>query len=260
MAVFLILIFHWYLSLFFQTFFHHRYAAHSMFTMSRSWEKIFYVLSWLAQGSSYLSPYSYAVLHRWHHSFADTHKQSYEDVNDKTLINMMWRTKIIYSSIFSRKIEIEDRFKENLPEWFSFEMFANNWITRLSWAVFYVLLYVSFATEWWMFLFLPIHFFIAPLPGAIINLFAHKYGYTNFDLQDSSRNILPVDIFMLGEGYHNNHHRYNRRANFGVKWFEFDPVYPVIRLLDRVGIISLKRAPLTRTSDSLRKPVLHEGF
>jgi stearoyl-CoA desaturase (Delta-9 desaturase) len=33
---------HWYLSLFSQTFFLHRYAAHQMFTMSKSWEKFVY--------------------------------------------------------------------------------------------------------------------------------------------------------------------------------------------------------------------------
>lgn len=32
---------HWYLSLFAQTFFLHRYAAHQMFTMNKTWEKTF---------------------------------------------------------------------------------------------------------------------------------------------------------------------------------------------------------------------------
>ena len=63
---------HWYLSLFFQTFFHHRYSAHQMFTMSPKTEKIFIFLSWIFQGSSYLSPYSYGILHRLHHAYADT--------------------------------------------------------------------------------------------------------------------------------------------------------------------------------------------
>ena len=48
---------HWYLSLFFQTFFLHRYAAHKAFTMSKRTEKVFYVLTWIFQGSNYLSPY-----------------------------------------------------------------------------------------------------------------------------------------------------------------------------------------------------------
>ncbi|MFM8347716.1 MAG: acyl-CoA desaturase, partial [Bacteroidota bacterium] len=42
---------HWYLSLFFQTFFLHRYASHASFTMSPFTEKVFYVLTWIFQGS-----------------------------------------------------------------------------------------------------------------------------------------------------------------------------------------------------------------
>ena len=71
-AVIIIFVIHWYASLFFQTFFHHRYASHAMFTMSRAWEKIFHVLAWIFQGSSYLSPYTYGVMHRHHHAYADT--------------------------------------------------------------------------------------------------------------------------------------------------------------------------------------------
>ncbi|MEN9522985.1 MAG: hypothetical protein RL065_1362, partial [Bacteroidota bacterium] len=41
---------HWYLSLFTQSFFHHRYSAHGMFTMNKGWEKFFIVLSGIFQG------------------------------------------------------------------------------------------------------------------------------------------------------------------------------------------------------------------
>ena len=52
---------HWYLSLFCQTFFLHRYSAHKMFSMSKFWERFFYALTYVSQGSSYLSPRAYAV-------------------------------------------------------------------------------------------------------------------------------------------------------------------------------------------------------
>ncbi len=74
---------HWYFSLFFQTFFHHRYSAHQMFTMSKTMEKVFIFLSWLTQGSSYLSPYSYGILHRLHHAYADTEQDPHSPKYDK---------------------------------------------------------------------------------------------------------------------------------------------------------------------------------
>ena len=46
---------------------------------------------------------------------------------------------------------------------------------------------------------------------------------------------------MLGESYHNNHHKRSTSANFGYRWFELDPVYLCIIVLDFIGIIQLKK-------------------
>lgn len=241
MEILLFIIAHWYLSLFFQTFYYHRYAAHKMFTMSKTWEKIFNILSLIAIGSSYMSPYAYGILHRLHHAYADTEKDPHSPKYDGNVWAMMWRTKIIYSDIFTGKATIEEKHKKEIPQWIEFERFADFRGTRLFWIVCYILFYIFFATHWWMYLFLPLHFVIGPVHGAIINWFAHKYGYVNFKLNDTSKNFLPVDFLMLGESYHNNHHKYGGRPNFGIKWFEMDPVYPVILLFDALGIIKLKK-------------------
>ena len=50
------LLVHWYLSAFCQSFFLHRYGAHSMFTMPRFWDRFFYLLTYVSQGSSFLNP------------------------------------------------------------------------------------------------------------------------------------------------------------------------------------------------------------
>src|SRR5437868_5875201 len=74
-SIVIILVFfvaHWQLSVFFQSFFHHRYGAHKQFTMSKRMERVFHFLSWFIQGSSYLSPRAYAILHRMHHAYSDT--------------------------------------------------------------------------------------------------------------------------------------------------------------------------------------------
>ena len=52
--------------------------------------------------------------------------------------------------------------------------------------------------------------------------------------------MFPCDLLMLGESLHNNHHN-NPKANFGDKWYEFDPVYPVIFILDKLKVIKLKK-------------------
>jgi len=45
---------------------------------------------------------------------------------------------------------------------------------------------------------------------------------------------------VLGESYHNNHHKFGGRANFGHAWHEIDPVYQVIKVLSFFHVIKLK--------------------
>lgn len=233
---------HWYLSLFFQTFFLHRYAAHKAFTMSPFWEKVFFVLTWFFQGSNYLSPYGYGVMHRMHHAFADTPNDPHSPKYDESLFKMMWKTKSIYSDITNKKVEVDKRFTDGVPEWQAFDKFARSWVSRLLWGAAYFSVYWAFADVWWLWLFLPIQFILSPVHGAIINWFAHLYGYRNFEVGDTSKNFLPVDFLMMGESYHNNHHKHGSRANFGgVRWHEIDPTYQVIKVLNLVGIIKMTK-------------------
>ena len=241
MTIFIFFVAHWYLSLFAQTFFLHRYAAHQMFTMNKFWEKVFYILTAVFQGSSFLSPKAYGIMHRMHHAYADTEKDPHSPKHSKNLFDMMWKTRIIYSSILTDSANTDDKFKKNVPYWPALEKIAGHGLVRLAWAAFYILFYMQFATGWWMFLLLPIHFLMGPIHGAIINWFAHKLGYINFKVGDTAKNLLPVDFLMMGESYHNNHHKYGGRANFGIKWHELDPTYPIICLLNLIGIIHLKK-------------------
>jgi stearoyl-CoA desaturase (Delta-9 desaturase) len=233
---------HWYLSLFFQTFFLHRYAAHHAFTMSKRTEKVFYVLTWIFQGSNYLSPYGYGVMHRMHHAFADTEDDPHSPKYDETIWKMMWKTKTIYSDIANKRVVIEKRFTDGVPDWTAFDKIARSWPSRVFWGAIYIAMYAQFATTWWLWLLLPIQFLMSPIHGAIINWFAHKYGYRNFEVGDTSRNFLPVDFLMMGESYHNNHHKHGNRPNFGgIRWHEIDPTYQVIKLLNRLNIIQVTK-------------------
>lgn len=156
---------------------------------------------------------------------------------------MLWATKDAYAAAFENKSTVEPRFTKNLPSWDAFDNFAHGWTPRLAWGAVYIAFYVQFATAWWMYLLIPIHFAFSPIHGAIINWYAHKYGYKNFILKSTAVNLLPVDFLMLGESYHNNHHKRASHPNFGIRKFELDPVYPFIKLFNAVGIIKLKKLP-----------------
>ncbi|NJL15432.1 MAG: acyl-CoA desaturase [Microscillaceae bacterium] len=241
MVIIIFFIVHWYLSLFSQTFFLHRYAAHRMFTMSKFWERFFYIFTFITQGSSYLSPYAYGILHRLHHAHADTKDDPHSPRHDHNLFSMMWRTKNVYSDILANRMDIDEKYKKDLPQWHAVDSLADRWWVRIMWGTVYFAVYWFFADMWWLWIFYPMQIVMGPLHGAIINWFAHKYGYINFKTEDTAKNLLPIDFLMMGESYHNNHHKFGSRPNFGYRWFEIDPVYPIILGLNALGIIRLRR-------------------
>lgn len=232
---------HWYLSLFAHSFLNHRYASHAQFTMSKGVERFWYILSYILQGSSYLSPYAYGAMHRMHHAYADTDKDPHSPKFSKGPIDMMIKTKNIYSDIFRRRLIPEAKFLKNLPDWHKFDLMAESYTSRILWSLAYIAFYVVFATHWWMYFLIPIHILMAPIHGVIINWYAHKVGYRTYQQSNTSSNLKVFALFMNGEGYHNNHHKFPGRANFGVKWYEIDTMYPFIYLMDKIGMIKIVR-------------------
>ena len=237
MAILIFFLAHWYLSAFCQTFFLHRYSAHQMFKMNKFWEKFFYILTFITQGSSYLNPRAYALMHRMHHAYSDQSEDPHSPAHYKTVMGMMKNTLFMYLDIKANRIKPDEKFEGGYPRWNGFDEFADHRAVRVTWALSYVGYYIIFATAWWMYLLLPLHFLMGPLHGAIVNWCGHKYGYQNFDNKDQSCNTLPVDLITMGELMQNNHHRSNRKLNFAMKWFEIDPAYPMIQLLRILRIV-----------------------
>ena len=230
---------HWMLSVFCQTFFLHRYGAHRMFTMSKGWERFFHLLTYVSQGPSYLDPRGYAILHRQHHAFSDTPKDPHSPRNFKNVFTMMLHTKHRYDAYAYRREEPEPRFLGGTPEWPLLDRLGQFWPARIAWGTAYALFYFQFATAWWMWLLLPVQWIIGPIHGAIVNWGGHRYGYSNFDNGDDSKNTLPFDFLTGGELFQNNHHKYGMSPNFAVRWFEVDPCWQVMKVLSFLGIIDL---------------------
>jgi stearoyl-CoA desaturase (delta-9 desaturase) len=243
MAIAVFLVSHWFLSLFGQTFFHHRYASHRMFRMSPFWERIFFFYTFVTQGSSYLQPKAYAIMHRLHHQHSDTARDPHSPQFFKGAVQMMWSTFRMYRGLVEGTLQYSATLSKNVPEWSALDRIADPWVTRVFFMVSYATFYFFFATQWWMWLFLPLHFVMGPVQGAIVNWCGHKYGYVNFvDTNDNSRNVVPIDVVLCGELFQNNHHKFPSRPNFAFRIFELDPTYPVIRLLGLMRIIHLTRA------------------
>ena len=242
MAIIFIFIAHWYSSLFFQTVFLHRYASHQMFTMSKGWEKVFFFLTFLTQGSSFLNPRAYAILHRLHHKHSDTEKDPHSPIFSKNIIKMNLDTVKHYESVRLNKKDYS-KYDFDVPRWPLLEKIGDHWITRITFMGLYTLLYAEFSTATWQYALLPIHFVMGPLHGSIVNWCGHRYGYTNDrKTKDNSKNTLPIDILMMGELFQNNHHSSPKNIKFSKRWFEVDPGYAITRFLSKIKILRIKNA------------------
>jgi stearoyl-CoA desaturase (delta-9 desaturase) len=232
---------HWCLSVFCQTFYLHRYGAHRMFTMSKPVERFFHLLTAVTQGSSFLLPGGYAILHREHHAYSDTEKDPHSPHVFKSFGKMMWQTKIRYMGLANGSIRPEPRFDGGYPVWPAVDNFFNSWAVRIGFGVAYTIPYLFLAPHWAFYLLLPFHYIMGPVHGAIVNYCGHKFGYRNFETPhgDKSKNTLVFDFLTFGELFQNNHHARGMRPNFAARWFEIDPAWQIMRVLAWVGAIKL---------------------
>ena len=72
----------------------------------------------------------------------------------------------------------------------------------------------------------------------LVNSACHIWGYTNYSINDRSKNNWWVALFTFGEGWHSNHHKFPRSAKHGSKLYELDLTYCLIYSLYKIGLIN----------------------
>ena len=70
-----------------------------------------------------------------------------------------------------------------------------------------------------------------------VNSAAHTWGYRTYDTPEGSTNCWWVGLIAWGEGWHNNHHAFQRSARHGHRWWELDLTWWTIRALQAVGLV-----------------------
>jgi fatty-acid desaturase len=70
----------------------------------------------------------------------------------------------------------------------------------------------------------------------LVNSATHRWGSRRFQTRDDSRNLWWVALLTGGEGWHNNHHAHPVSARHGLAWYEFDPNYWGIWLLEKLHL------------------------
>ncbi|HWY82772.1 MAG TPA: fatty acid desaturase [Roseiarcus sp.] len=209
---------------------YHRYFSHRAYETSRAFQ---FILAALAQSTSQKSVLWWAANHRDHHLHSDTEL----DVHSPR------HTGFIYSHvgwIFSRGQETM-----NVNRIADFAKYPElMWLHRYEQLPAFVLAVLCLAVAGWPGLI--VGFFwstVAVYHGTFsINSLAHLVGKRRYVTGDDSRNNWLLAIITMGEGWHNNHHAYQSSARQGFYWWEYDPTFYLLTLLERLRLVwNLKR-------------------
>ena len=208
----------------------HRYFSHRAFKTSRAFQL---VLAVLGQLSAQRSVIWWAGHHRHHHRFSDQP----EDVHSP-LQRGLWHAHVGWllcddSEAPRNNVEDLKRFPELrfLDRWRLLPatvMGVASWLV-LDWTGLFAGFFLSLVLSWHA--------------TFTINSLTHVFGRRRYETADTSRNSFLLALLTLGEGWHNNHHRYMRAARQGFAWYELDITYMVLRLLAAVGLIWEIREP-----------------
>ena len=49
--------------------------------------------------------------------------------------------------------------------------------------------------------------------------------------------FVAFGILALGEGWHNNHHAFPTSARHGLRWWQFDSSWVLIKAMEKVGLV-----------------------
>ncbi len=233
------------------TAFYHRYFSHNAFRASRPWA---FAFALLGSASAQRGPLWWAAHHRHHHLYSDREEDPHSPLRHgfwwshigwiTSPRNFPTRMDRIGDFAAFPELRFLDRFDILVPVLLAAVLLAAG--TLLS----------RFAPElgtsgpqmlvWGFFVSTTVLFHAT----STINSLSHLFGAQRYDNGDGSRNNVWLAFLTLGEGWHNNHHRYAVSARQGFFWWEVDLTYYGLVLLSWLGIVR----DLHPVPESARRP------
>jgi len=215
---------------------YHRCLTHGSFS---TWRPVRWLLALIGGLAGEGSALTWVAVHRKHHVFSDEEGDPHSPRDGAWWSHMLWLAPNMggeyYHRLYSRYAPdlYKDRVMVLLHKTFllwhwllGFGLFGLGywlWDVRTAWSfviwgVFVRMVYVLHVT--WF-----------------VNSATHMWGYKNYDVADDSTNLWWVGLLAYGEGWHNNHHAFQRMARHGHRWWEVDVTYWAILVLEKLGIV-----------------------
>lgn len=223
---------------------YHRYFSHRAFKTSRAFQ---FILALIGTSAGQMGPLWWAGHHRIHHRRSDKKGDIHSPVIDGFFQSHIgWilqkenrSTNFEVISDFSKYPELRflNRFYVLPPVLLAASLFLlgmflesrypqlqTSGLQLLAWGFFVSTVSLYHAT-----------FFI--------NSLAHTWGSRRFETEDASRNNWLLAVITLGEGWHNNHHRFPHATRQGFRSWEIDPTYWTLKVFEKLGLVWDLREP-----------------
>ncbi len=226
----------------------HRHQAHRALELHPVVSHFFRFWLWLTTG---MVTKEWAAIHRKHHAKVETPDDPHSP-RQFGIRKVMWQGAELYRE--AAKIgETMEKYGHGTPD----DWLERNLYTRhsgkgivLMFAVNLVLFGPLGITIW------AVQMAWIPIFAAgVINGIGHYWGYRNYEVVDTSTNIVPWGILIGGEELHNNHHTFGSSAKFSSKWWEFDIGWLYINLMQAVGLARVKKIPPELTCDTAKQHI-----
>lgn len=193
----------------------HRTLSHRSWVFNPLIKKILIIIASLANVGSAIT---WVAIHRAHHVYCDTKK----DPHSPKFYSWWY---IMFGTMFS-PISVR-RVPDLLRDKFLIVLHKYYYLIQIPWIIF--LYYIGGILAIFACHIIPGG--LTWLAGSFLNYVNHTTGYKNFNTNDSSVNNYLTGFLVLGEGWHNNHHKNAISNTTKDKWFEFDLIYYIAILL-----------------------------
>lgn len=196
----------------------HRYWCHRSFQFKS--KPLMVIFSWFALMAGRGSILGWVHVHREHHAYSDTPTDPHAPT--------VYGWKLFFPFLLNYGDNVNRFLIRDL--YTSIQLKINRYylLLILMWVIFLSTVSLELVYFGW---FVPV-----ALTQIMLNSFiycGHQYGYRNHNTNDDSRNLWPFGYFLWGEGWHNNHHKHAGKWTFREKWWEFDPIEHVVRLVKK---------------------------
>jgi stearoyl-CoA desaturase (delta-9 desaturase) len=216
------------------TIFLHRSQAHRGLDLHPAVMHFFRFWLWMTTG---MVTKEWVAIHRKHHAKCETEEDPHSPVV-RGIKKVFFEGSELYRAESKNKETLEKYGHGTPDDWLERNLYSKHSALGVSLMMIinFMLFGVIGITVW------AIQMIWIPLTAAgIINGIGHYWGYRNYECNDAATNIFPIGIIIGGEELHNNHHTFGTSAKLSSKWYEFDIGWMYIRMLESVGLATVKK-------------------